>query len=61
MSESHVIITGIKLVPVYERGYQIGADETPQLYDIFVHGEWLGSRRTRDHCAETVRWHGAAP
>lgn len=31
-----------------------------QLYDIWIEGQWIGSRRTIAHCAESVRNAGVA-
>ena len=49
-----------ELRPVYERGWQVSPDETPQLYDIYINGEWIGSRRTKPQCEDAIRSHANA-
>lgn len=46
----------IELRPVYERGWKISDDEVPQLYDIYVDGCWIGSRRTQEQCEMAAAW-----
>lgn len=45
----------VELKPVYERGWQVSPDEQPQLYDIYIDGRWIGSRRTTKQCEEAAR------
>lgn len=47
----------VEFKPFYERGWKASEDETPQGYDIYVGGQWLGSRRTIPQCEQEVRNH----
>jgi hypothetical protein len=44
------------LLGVYERGWKCEENEVPQLYDIFLDGEWIGSRRTPKQCEQHIAW-----
>lgn len=38
-----------KVVPVI-------VDGSIQLFDIYIDGKWIGSRRTESQCADAVDW-----
>lgn len=39
-----------KTIPVFDR------DGTVLLYDMYLDGKWIGSRRTLPQCAESFAW-----
>lgn len=45
----------VELKPVYAKDRK--PDDEPQLYDIYVEGRWIGSRRTVEQCNQAVANH----
>lgn len=39
----------------------MGRDGSTQLFDLFIEGRWIGSRRTREQCFEALTNAGITP